>query len=409
MQDGFLLDKGADITVVNKKFNKGEQLTGDWVTLEGIEGTELIYPTAVVEIVAGTITIPIVVAVVDIGDSVDGGLLGNDIEQETFLALLKLASLKKLHAAHTVHVKMTRAESLRQQHESETVAKQEALDQASLKAIDRFVNNDDVEVMEEESVVDTLVDESVGLPESIADSSVDIVMSENMEEECEEVDTGRAALTLEEACNIDSDLIDVVQLQLRFRGSRQSSAQHTLRQSLRLMRPSSPGERWPQPMTKDSHVIRKETEGPGGEIRSLITVPARMSKQIITIAHDQFGHMSDKRTRYVVSRKFVWPDVAKDISTWCRSCLVCQRQGKVSPQRAPMCQTPILMEPFASVAIDLVGPFPKAKSGHRYLLTMIDLASRYPEALPLKTIMAEDVAEDLVELICRHGVPRTIL
>ena len=103
-----------------------------------------------------------------------------------------------------------------------------------------------------------------------------------------------------------------------------------------------------------------------------------MRKQIITIAHDQFGHMSDKRTRYVVSRKFVWPGMAKDISTWSRSCLVCQRQGKVRPQRAPMCQIPILTEPFESVAIYLVGPFPKAKSGHRYLLTMIDLASRYP-------------------------------
>ena len=129
------MDTGADITVFNKKFIKGEQLTGDLVTLEGIEGTELIYPTAAVQIVAGDITIPIVAAVVDIGDRAGGGLLGNGIEQETFLALLKLAS-QKLHAAHTVHVKMTRAESLRQQHESERVAKQEALDQASPKAID---------------------------------------------------------------------------------------------------------------------------------------------------------------------------------------------------------------------------------------------------------------------------------
>lgn len=115
----FLLDTGADITVVNKRFIKGEQLAGELVTLEGIEGTELVYPTAVVGIIAGDITIPMVVAVADLGDTADGGLLGNDVEQETFLALLKQASLKKLLAANTVHVNMTRAQSLRQQQEQE--------------------------------------------------------------------------------------------------------------------------------------------------------------------------------------------------------------------------------------------------------------------------------------------------
>ena len=37
------------------------------------------------------------------------------------------------------------------------------------------------------------------------------------------------------------------------------------------------------------------------------------------------------------------------------------------------------------------------------------MASRYPEALHLKTITAEEVAEGLAELFCRHGIPRAIL
>ena len=137
------------------------------------------------------------------------------------------------------------------------------------------------------------------------------------------------------------------------------------------------------------------------------SLPSGCHKQIMSIAQDNFEHMSDKRTRHVISRKFVWPGMARDVSLWCRACtVVCQRH---KPHREPMCQTPILTEPFESVAIDLVGPFPKAKGGYRYLLTLIDLASRYPEALLLKTITAEEVADGLVELFCRHGVPRRIL
>ena len=60
-----------------------------------------------------------------------------------------------------------------------------------------------------------------------------------------------------------------------------------------------------------------------------------------------------------------------------------------------MCPMPILTEPFEAVAVDLVA---RAKSGYRYLLTLICLASRYPEALPLKCITAEAVAEGLIEL-----------
>ncbi len=71
--------------------------------------------------------------------------------------------------------------------------------------------------------------------------------------------------------------------------------------------------------------------------------------------------------------------------------------------------TPIATETFESVAVDLVGPFPRSKSGYKYLLTIICLASKYPEALPLKSITADEVVEGLVELFCRHGVPRQLL
>ena len=71
------------------------------------------------------------------------------------------------------------------------------------------------------------------------------------------------------------------------------------------------------------------------------------------------------------------------------------------------CGSEVLPEPFEQVAVDLAGPFPRSKSGHKYLLTMVNMASRYPEALPL-TITAEEV-EGLAEIFCRHGIPRAIL
>ena len=258
--------------------------------------------------------------------------------------------------------------------------------------------------------------DSVVLP-SLAVPSEEDESEEVEEQECGEDDLGRTALSLEEACTIDPMLSDVSQYELaglncpgdpipstlRVAFEEGTKEDETLKAWRDLTTAREKGFSWEGPL------LRKETEGPSSELRTLIVAPSGCRKQIMSIAHDNFGHMSDKRTRHVISRKFVWLGMARDVSLWCRACTVCQRQGKAKPHRAPMCQTPILTEPFDSVAIDLIGPFPKAKGGYRYLLTLINLASRYPEALPLKTITAEEVADGLVELFCRHGVPRRIL
>ena len=99
----------------------------------------------------------------------------------------------------------------------------------------------------------------------------------------------------------------------------------------------------------------------------------------------------------------------QDVVQWCLSCDTCQRNHKNKAPKAPMMEVPVLAVPFKKVAIDLVGLFERAKSGHHFILTYIDLASRYPEAVSLRTAMVEDVTEALLEIFSRHGLPRTIL
>ena len=71
---------------------------------------------------------------------------------------------------------------------------------------------------------------------------------------------------------------------------------------------------------------------------------------------------------------------------------------------------PLIDKPFKRVAIDLVGPISlPSEEGHRYNMTLVDFATRYPEAVPLKAIDTETVAEALVVIFSRLGVPEEIL
>lgn len=71
----------------------------------------------------------------------------------------------------------------------------------------------------------------------------------------------------------------------------------------------------------------------------------------------------------------------------------------------PLCSPPIMEETFSCVLIDCVGPLPKTKKGNEYLLTIMDVATRFPEALPLRTIKAKAIAEALLQFFSRVGLP----
>uniref|UniRef100_K7EX21 Integrase catalytic domain-containing protein n=1 Tax=Pelodiscus sinensis TaxID=13735 RepID=K7EX21_PELSI len=59
--------------------------------------------------------------------------------------------------------------------------------------------------------------------------------------------------------------------------------------------------------------------------------------------------------------------------------------------------------------MDLVGPLEPTKNRCSYILVVIDYATRYPEAVPLRNITASTVAEELVKIFARVGLPEEIL
>jgi len=131
------------------------------------------------------------------------------------------------------------------------------------------------------------------------------------------------------------------------------------------------------------------------------------------LAHESImsGHQGVKKTYERTVAHFFWPGIHGDVERYCRSCDVCQRtvaKGRVT--KVPLGKMPLMDSPFKRVAVDLIGPIsPVTERGNRYILTMVDYATRYPEATALKSIEAETVAEALVTMFSRVGIPEEIL
>ena len=138
-----------------------------------------------------------------------------------------------------------------------------------------------------------------------------------------------------------------------------------------------------------------------------LVVPAACRNLVLKLAHEApvSGHFSHRKTESKVRSFFFWPSISADLRTFCRSCDRCQRvspKGRVA--RAPMVCTPIISEPFSRVSIDLVGPFsPPSQEGHTFILTLIDHATGFPEAIPLKSTTTIAVSEALLSIFSRVG------
>lgn len=95
---------------------------------------------------------------------------------------------------------------------------------------------------------------------------------------------------------------------------------------------------------------------------------------------------------------------------YCKSSDACQKSaGKKLATKTKMISLRIIDVPFKRIAMEIVGPLDRSESGCGFILVICDYATRYPEAVALKSMEAEVIAEELMKLFSRRGVPEEIL
>ena len=159
-------------------------------------------------------------------------------------------------------------------------------------------------------------------------------------------------------------------------------------------------------MLREGRLIRVGTEG------EQLVVPKGLRAKVLHLAHSipWSGHLGQQKTLDRLVSRFYWPGVYQEVIAYCKSCPTCQLTARTNRgTKAPLVSLPIIDVPFTRIAMDIVGPLDKSRAGHRYILVVCDYATRYPEAFPLRNIKSRQVANCLLQLFSRVGIPREIL
>jgi transposase InsO family protein len=146
--------------------------------------------------------------------------------------------------------------------------------------------------------------------------------------------------------------------------------------------------------------------------KHLVVIPKTMQHKLLQWAHDHptAGHGGQQRTLFRLSTRVFWESMRKDIFKYINACPSCQQfKYNNAPTASPM-QMHVVNEPWITIGIDIMGPFPTTLRNKRFLLVVVDYFTRWVELFSLRSTTSTDIANILTnEVFSRFGIPRFIV
>jgi hypothetical protein len=124
------------------------------------------------------------------------------------------------------------------------------------------------------------------------------------------------------------------------------------------------------------------------------------------------GHVGVRKTLKAIQQSFWWPNMAREVEDYVRTCHSCQRAKAVQRKPAGLLRPlPIPNQPFESVSMDFIMGLPRTERGHNAVMVFVDRLTKMVHLAPCTdTITAEGAAQLFMDNVWKHhGVAREFI
>ena len=143
----------------------------------------------------------------------------------------------------------------------------------------------------------------------------------------------------------------------------------------------------------------------GGEHVVQVVVPSSLRALALRFCHDDScaGHDGVARTLSRALQRFYWPSIAKDTSTYVRSCIVCSRINAPNTRRVPVVVQALSQGPMFNVHIDLLDMHCTTKDGYRYMGVAVCSFTKWLWLMALKNKDALEAVRLMYRICMEQG------
>lgn len=142
-----------------------------------------------------------------------------------------------------------------------------------------------------------------------------------------------------------------------------------------------------------------------------VVVPASLRESVLVHLHVDTisGHQGINRTLARVAERYFWPGWRRDTAEFVKSCQSCQQRKGQTEVHKPVLH--VLSHGINDlIAMDLQGPLNETAMGHKYILVIQDIFSKFIVACPLTGATAEEISAALIQnWIGVFGCPARLL
>ncbi|GJR89348.1 putative reverse transcriptase domain-containing protein [Tanacetum coccineum] len=141
-----------------------------------------------------------------------------------------------------------------------------------------------------------------------------------------------------------------------------------------------------------------------GGLRDLIMHESHKSKYSI--------HPGSDKMYQDLKKLYWWPNMKADIATYVSKCLTCAKVKAEHQRPSGLLQQPEIPEwKWEHITMDFVTGLPRTSSGYDSIWVIVDRLTKSAHFLPMKKTdsMEKLTRQYLKEVVCRHGVPLSII
>ena len=140
-----------------------------------------------------------------------------------------------------------------------------------------------------------------------------------------------------------------------------------------------------------------------------LILPKAWKYTVLVEAHDKLRHQGATHIYCLIMSQYYWKGMNRNIWKYIASCMLSWREG-ATVQPYPLQITKIPERPFNKITIDLVMECETLTSGNRYILTIIDNVTGWPEAFPIPDKSADTIVSTFINhYLSVYMYPRYIL